>query len=78
MSLGTVTKWRLSQKRSLSSRIGCTFRVSSPVAHNVIIAASSSAACFGISGNYLVCYLYSCSVTHITNTSVVAVGPFIL
>jgi len=78
MSLDTGTKWRLSQKRSLSFRIGCTFRVSSPVAHGVIIAAASSAACFGISGNYLVRYLFSCSVTHITNTIGVAMGPFIL
>ena len=55
MSLGSGTKWS-SVKRPLSSRIGYTFSVSSPVTHNVIIAASSSAACFGISGNYLVCY----------------------
>ena len=54
-------RWVLEQnggsvKRSLPSRIGCTFSVSSPVAYDVIIAASSSAACFGISDNYLVCY----------------------
>jgi hypothetical protein len=43
-------------KRRLSSRIGYTLSVSRPVAHDVIIAASISAACFGISGSYLVCY----------------------
>jgi len=54
-------RWVLEQngglvKRWLSARIGCTLSVSSPVAHDVIIEASISAACFGISGNYLVCY----------------------
>jgi hypothetical protein len=62
----------------LSSRIGCTLSVSSPVAPDDIIAAYISAACFGISGNYLVCYYSSCSVTHITNTSGVSMGLLIL